>query len=109
MSLLDVTGRLTTFESGALRDCISRLLKQGRKNIVLNLSGLQYLDSSGIGELARTYVSVVKRGGEMKVVGLSSKIEEILKITKLYQVLPEFPDEQTALQSFPESRDKTRS
>ncbi len=45
----------------------------------------------------------------MKVVGLSSKIEEILKITKLYQVLPEFPDEQTALQSFPESRDKTRS
>jgi len=73
------------------------------------LSGLQYLDSSGIGELARVYVSVVKQGGEMKVVGLSSKIEEILKITKLYQVLPEFPDEQTALQSFPESRDKTRS
>ncbi len=77
VSLLDVTGRLTTFESGALRDCISRLLKQGRKKIVLGLSGLQYLDSSGIGELARTYVSVVKQGGEMKVVGLSSKIEEI--------------------------------
>ncbi len=109
VSLLDVTGRLTTFESGALRDCISRLLKQGRKKIVLGLSGLQYLDSSGIGELARVYVSVVKQGGEMKVVGLSSRIEEILKITRLYQVLPEFPDEQTALQSFPESRDKSRN
>jgi len=59
ISLLDVAGRLTSFEIGALRDSISRLLKQGRKNIVLNLSGLQYLDSSGIGELARVYVSVV--------------------------------------------------
>lgn len=103
ISLLDVAGRLTSFEIGALRDSISRLLKQGRKNIVLNLSGLQYLDSSGIGELARVYVSVVKESGQMKVVGLSPKVEEILKITQLYQVFPEFPSEEAALQSFPES------
>jgi anti-sigma B factor antagonist len=103
ISLLDVAGRLTSFEIGALRDSISRLLKQGRKNIVLNLSGLQYLDSSGIGELARVYVSVVKASGQMKVVGLSPKVEEILKITQLYQVFPEFPNEEAALQSFPES------
>jgi anti-sigma B factor antagonist len=104
VSLLDVSGRLTSFEVGALRDSISRLLKQDRKDIVLNLSGLQYLDSSGIGELARLYVTVVKQGGQMKVIGLSSKVEEILKITKLYQVFPEFPDEAAALQSFPETR-----
>lgn len=104
MSLLDVSGRLTSFEVGALRDSISRLLKQDRKDIVLNLGGLQYLDSSGIGELARLYVTVVKQGGQMKVIGLSSKVEEILKITKLYQVFPEFPDEAAALQSFPETR-----
>jgi len=103
ISLLDVAGRLTSFEIGALRDSISRLLKQGRKNIVLNLSGLQYLDSSGIGELARVYVSVVKQSGQMKVVGLSPKVEEILKITQLYQVFPEFPSEEAALKSFPES------
>lgn len=103
ISLLDVAGRLTSFEIGALRDSISRLLKQGRRNIVLNLSGLQYLDSSGIGELARVYVSVVKQSGQMKVVGLSPKVEEILKITQLYQVFPEFPSEEAALQSFPES------
>lgn len=103
ISLLDVSGRLTSFEIGALRDSISRLLKQSRKNIVLNLSGLQYLDSSGIGELAKSYVSVVKAGGEMKVVGLSSKVEEILKITQLYHVFPEFPNEEAAVQSFPES------
>jgi len=75
ISLLDVSGRLTSFETGALRESISRLLKQDRKNIVLNLSELQYLDSSGIGELARVYVSVVKEGGQMKVVGSVSSRE----------------------------------
>lgn len=103
ISLLDVSGRLTSFETGALRESISRLLKQDRKNIVLNLSELQYLDSSGIGELARVCVSVMKEGGQMKVVGLSPKVEEILKITQLYQVFPEFPSQEAALQSFPES------
>jgi anti-sigma B factor antagonist len=106
VSLLDVSGRLTSFETGALRDSISRLLKQGHKDIVLNLSGLQYLDSSGIGELARVYVSVVKQSGQMKVIGLSSRVEEILKVTHLYQVFPEFPDEESALKSFPENRPK---
>ena len=106
MSLLDVSGRLTSFEVGALRDSISRLLKQDRKDIVLNLSGLQYLDSSGIGELAHLYVTVVKQGGQMKVIGLSCKVEEILKITNLYQVFPEFPDEAAALRSFPETREQ---
>ena len=106
ISLLDVSGRLTSYETGALRETISQLLKQGRKNIVLNLGALQYLDSSGIGELARVYVAVVKVSGQMKVVGLSPKVEEILKITQLYQVFPEFPSEEAALQSFPESGHK---
>jgi len=106
VSLLEISGRLTSFEVGALRDSIARLLKQDRKDIVLNLSGLQYLDSSGIGELARLYVTVVKHGGQMKVIGLSSKVEEILKISKLYQVFPEFPDEEAALRSFPDTREK---
>ena len=103
ISLIDVSGRLTSFEVDALRDSVSRLLKQDRKNIVLNLSGLQYLDSSGIGELAKIYVSVVKGDGELKVVGLSPKVEQILKITQLYQVFPEFPSEEAALRSFPNS------
>jgi anti-sigma B factor antagonist len=106
VSLVDVSGRLTSLETGALRDSVSRLLKKGHKNIVLNLIGLQYLDSSGIGELARVYVSVVKQSGQMKVIGLSSKVEEILKITHLYQVFPEFPDEEAALKSFPENQPK---
>jgi anti-sigma B factor antagonist len=106
VSVVEVAGKLTSIESGALRGSINRLLQEGRKQIVLSLRGLQYLDSSGIGDLAQAYLSVVKRGGEMKVVGLSERIEEILKITHLYQVLPEFHDEQAALQSFPELRNR---
>jgi anti-sigma B factor antagonist len=100
VSLVDVTGRLTSFESRAFREMIQGLLKQGQTNLVLNLTGLEYLDSSGVGELVRNYMSVVKKGGAMKVVGLAPKVEEILKVTQLYQVFPEFPDEASALESF---------
>ena len=99
--MIDVSGHLTSFEVGALRDSIQSLLKAQRKNIVLNLTELMYLDSSGIGELARIYVTVVKQGGAMKVIGLTAKVEQVLKITHLSQVFQEFPDEQSALQSFP--------
>jgi anti-sigma B factor antagonist len=100
VSLVDVSGRLTSFESKAFREMIRGLLNHGQRNIVLNLTGLEYLDSSGIGELVRNYLSVVKKGGAMKVVGLAPKVEEILKITQLYQVFPEFPDEASAVESF---------
>jgi anti-sigma B factor antagonist len=101
VSVVEVTGKLTSLESGALRNSIAQLLNEGRKQILLNLSGLVYLDSSGVGDLVHTYMSVIKRGGEMKVVGLTDKVEEILKITHLYQVFQEFQDERSALQSFP--------
>ncbi len=100
VSVVEVTGKLTSFESGALRTSIAKLLKEGRKQILLNLSGLVYLDSSGIEDLVHTYMSVIKSGGEMNVVGLTDKVEEILKITQLYQVFQEFKDERSALQSF---------
>jgi anti-sigma B factor antagonist len=100
IALVELGGRLTSFECKAFRDMVYGLLKQGQKNIILNLTRLSYLDSSGIGELARIYVAVVKQGGAMRVVGLASRVEEILKITQLYQVFPEFPDEASALESF---------
>jgi anti-sigma B factor antagonist len=100
VSLVDVSGKLTSFEGRAFREAILGLLKRGHANIVLNLKNLDYLDSSGIGELVRNYLAVVKMGGAMKVVGLAPKVEEILKVTQLYQVFPEFPDEASALESF---------
>jgi anti-sigma B factor antagonist len=108
VSLVDVSGRLTSFEAQAFREAIQQLLRQGNTDIVLNLTGLEYLDSSGIGELVRNYLAVIKKGGAMKVVGLAPKVDEILKVTQLYQVFPEFPDEESALESFPKSsRDAT--
>jgi anti-sigma B factor antagonist len=109
VSVVEVSGKLTSFESGALRGSIAKLLKEGRKQILLNLRGLTYLDSSGIGELVQTYMSVIRGGGEMKVVGLSDKVEEILKITQLYQVFQEFQDEQAALRSFPDNVSKRKA
>jgi anti-sigma B factor antagonist len=103
-SLIDLRGQLTFFEVGVLLDNVTRLLSEGHKHLVLNLGELKYLDSSGIGELARIYVMVLKGGGEMKVVGLSRNVEKILKVTHLYQVFPEFPDEEAALRSFPGAR-----
>ena len=109
VSVVEVSGKLTSFEGGALRNSIAQLLKEGRKQILLNLSGLTYLDSSGVGDLVHTYMSVIKRGGEMKVVGLTDKVEEILKITQLYQVFQEFQDERSALKSFPENDSKRKT
>ncbi len=100
ISLVDVVGHLTSFEAKAFRQMIHGLLHKGQTNIVLNLTGLEYLDSSGIGELVGNYMSVIKKGGAMKVVGLAPKVEEILKVTQLYRVFPEFPDEASALESF---------
>lgn len=107
ISLVDVNGKLTSFETRAFRQMINGLLKQGQTNIVLNLTGLEYLDSSGIGELVRNYMSVVRKGGAMKVVGLAPKVEAILRVTQLYQVFPEFPDEASALESFSAVRNST--
>ena len=106
VSFLEVSGRLTFFESTAFRDAIQGMLHQGHKNIVLNLTGLDYLDSSGVGELVRNYLAVVKRGGAMRVVGLAPKIEEILKVTHLHQVFPDFTDEASARASFSPGNDK---
>ena len=109
ISIVDLTGHLTSFANGALREALADLLRQGRRQILLNASRLQYLDSSGVGELVHCYLSVIKLGGEMKVIGLTDKIEEIFKITKLYRIFPEFNDEQAALQSFPYNQEKNSS
>ena len=108
-SLIHVVGSLTLFESAALRQAITSLIGEKRRDIVLNLSGLEYLDSSGIGELVRNYLTVIKSGGSLSVVGLSNKVEEILKITQLYKVFPEFPDEEAALKSFPPNSGSSKS
>lgn len=100
MTLIDLSGALTFLEIAALGQTIRDLLNDGHKKFILNLSGVRALDSSGIGELVRSYMTVINRGGDLKMLNLSPKVEEILNITRLSQVFEDFSDEQSAVKSF---------
>jgi anti-sigma B factor antagonist len=83
-----------------LRDAIRDLLSKGSKLILLNLADVNYIDSSGIGELVSAYTTVRNQGGELKLLNLTKKVHDLLQITKLYTVFDVKDDEATAIASF---------
>jgi anti-sigma B factor antagonist len=101
VTVVNAAGRITLGEgSGLMRDKIAELLKAGRSKILLNLGEVSYIDSSGIGELVAAFTSVTNRGGQMKLLNLTKKVEGLLQITKLYTVFEVFDSEVTAIRSF---------
>ena len=101
VTVLDMDGRITIGEgSVALRSAIRRQLESGKKKILLNLGGVGYIDSSGIGELVSSFTSINKEGGQLKLLNLTSKIKDLLAITKLLTVFDTYDDEQSALSSY---------
>lgn len=101
VTLLDLIGKVTIGEGSVqLRDAVSRLLDSGRNQIVLNLGGVTYVDSSGIGELVSRFTTTKNSGGKLKLLNLPKKIKDLLMITKLLTVFEIYEDEQTALESF---------
>lgn len=101
ITVLDMSGRITIGEgSVALRNAIRRLVEEGKKNILLNVGGVGYVDSSGIGELVSSFTAVKKEGGHLKLLNLTQKIKDLLAITKLLTVFDTYDDEQTALESY---------
>ena len=99
--VLDISGKITLGDATAnIRHTINDLLENGGKKIVLNLTDVKYIDSSGIGELVRTYTSVTKEGKQLILLNLTKKIRELLVITKLLTVFQVFESEQAALASF---------
>ncbi len=99
--VLDISGKITLGEATAnIRHTISDLLANGGKKVVLNLTDVNYVDSSGIGELVRTYTTVTKEGGELKLLNLTRKIRELLVITKLLTVFQVYDNEQAAVAGF---------
>jgi anti-sigma B factor antagonist len=99
--VLDLSGRITLGDATkAIRYTISDLLENGGTKIVLNLSDVHYIDSSGIGELIRTYTTVTKEGKQLRLLNLTAKIKEILVITKLLTVFQVVESEQAAVASF---------
>jgi anti-sigma B factor antagonist len=101
VTILDLTGRITLGEgSVTLRDSIRDLIGKGQKDILLNLGDVSYLDSSGLGELVTAYTSVKNAGGELKLLNLTKKVQDLLQITKLYTVFDVKDDEASAVSSF---------
>ena len=101
VAILDLSGRITLGEGSVqLRDAIRDLVAQGQKNILLNLSEVNYIDSSGIGELVSAYTTVRNQGGELKLLNLTRKVHDLLQITKLYTVFDVKDDEASAIASY---------
>jgi anti-sigma B factor antagonist len=101
VTIVDLSGRLTLGEgTSVLRDTVKDLVARGQKKIVLNLGELNYIDSSGIGELVAAFTSVRNQGGELKLLNLTKKVHDVLQITKLYTVFDVLDDEAGAIAAF---------
>jgi anti-sigma B factor antagonist len=100
VTILDLSGRITLGEgSVTLRDAVKDALKSS-KHILLNLKNVDYIDSSGLGELVSAYTTVKNQGGELKLLHLTTKVHDLLQITKLYTVFDVMDDEASAVSSF---------
>lgn len=101
ITILDLSGRITLGEGSVqLRDAVRDLLAKGSKLILLNLADVNYIDSSGIGELVSAYTTVRNQGGELKLLNLTKKVHDLLQITKLYTVFDVKDDEASAIASY---------
>jgi anti-sigma B factor antagonist len=102
ISVLDVWGGGITFgpNSIMLREVVSSLLEKGSKHLLLNLRGVQHIDSAGLGELVRTHITLQRRGGQLKIVNTNPKVQGLLKATMLHKVFDIHQYEATAIPSF---------
>ena len=99
--VLDLKGKITLGEGDELlKDKVNSLVNQGHKKIVLNLADVPYIDSAGLGEIVRTYTTVSRQGGSLKLLNLTKRITDLLSITKLLTVFETFDSENEAVQSF---------
>jgi anti-sigma B factor antagonist len=99
--VLDLKGRITLGDGDQLlKDKVNSLVNQGHKGIVLNLAGVPYIDSAGLGEIVGSYTTVSRQSGSLKLLNLTKKITDLLAITKLLTVFETFDSEDEAVRSF---------
>ena len=99
--VLDLKGKVTPGAGDELlKDKVNSLVNQGHKKIILNLADVPYVDSAGLGEIVRTYTTVSKNGGSLKLLNLTKRITDLLAITKLLTVFETFDAESDAVRSF---------
>jgi len=105
ITIVDLKGRITLGEgSVTLRDMVHDLLSKGQKRILLNLGDVNYIDSSGIGELVSAFTAAKKQDGEVKLLNLTKRVHDLLQVTKLYTVFDVKDDEALAVESFSAQR-----
>ena len=101
VTILDLSGRITIGEGSVqLREAVRGLLERGKRKLLINLGGVDYVDSSGIGELVSCYTTTKKDCGQLKLLNLTKKIKDLLQITKLLTVFETYDDEAEAVKSF---------
>jgi anti-sigma B factor antagonist len=101
VTIVDVAGKITLGDGSAmLRDKVKELSAAGTKKILLNLGEVNYIDSSGIGELVSAFTTISNTGGGLKLLNLTKRVQDLLQITKLYTVFEVFDDEAQAIASF---------
>jgi anti-sigma B factor antagonist len=105
VTVLDLKGKMTLGEGDELlRDKINSLLQQGRRKVLLNLEEVPYIDSAGLGEIVRTYTTISRQGGSLKLLNLTKRITDLLSITKLLTVFETYDSEADAVRSFSSAR-----
>ena len=104
VTILDLKGRMTLGEGDEiLKDKVNSLAMQGRRRIVLNLAAVPYIDSAGLGEIVRTYTTMSRQGGSLKLLSLTKRITDLLSVTKLLTVFETYDNEADAVRSFSSS------
>ena len=100
-TILDLAGNITIGENAdILRDKVRSLLQQGQKRIVVNLAGVSYMDSAGLGELVRSHATAAQQGAALKLTNVTKRLQDLLVITKLSTVFDSYDDEAAAIASF---------
>jgi anti-sigma B factor antagonist len=100
--VLDLNGKLVSGESsGLLKDKVHSLMFQGKKQLVLNLGGVGYMDSSGLGELIATHTTAARQGGKVKIANLTQRVSDLMTIAKVLSVFDTYDSEADALAAFP--------
>ena len=101
VTIVDLSGRIVLGEgSNGLRDLVRKLVSDGTKKILLNLRNVEYIDSSGLGELVSAFTSTRSQGGELKLLNLTQRVRSLLRITRLLTVFDITDDEATSVKSF---------
>ena len=101
VTVLDLSGKLALGDGdGLLKDKVNSLVFQGSKSIALNLGGLSYMDSAGLGELISAHSTATRSGGRIKIFSLTKRVSDLMTITRVLTVFDVFDSEQEALKSF---------